>query len=214
MRLLLSLHNVAPANVQQLDAAERVFEQVGIETVTYLLVPRFHRSAPCHLDDAWLRWIRRPRPWAIEWVLHGYDHLEAPSRRWRATGARARLANQHLRPILAGHGVRFPEDHRHIFDLAAGTSVCSPVITWSSRTAIRRQASRAVTRLQRRGWRETPVLRIAVHPSDLDHAAIVREIVATVTEARRRRLVNSYADLLDVRTRQAFRRNPPGDGGV
>jgi predicted deacetylase len=50
-----------------------------------LLVPNFHRAFPITSDPKFVAWCRRPRPFRIEWALHGYYHVEdIPDQRRRA----------------------------------------------------------------------------------------------------------------------------------
>ena len=65
---------------------------------------------------------------------------------------------------------RFSRTTRH----RCGAS--SPVVRWSSRTPIRAYGSTAVAALRWRAQRGAPHVRIALHPSDLDHAATARSV--------------------------------------
>lgn len=69
-----------------------------------------------------------------------------------------------------------------------------PVITWASRTRIRRGSSLAAAALLRRApWR---VLRVGVHPPDCRSPVLMRSIERTLEAAMRSRRATHYSDLL------------------
>jgi predicted deacetylase len=41
-----------------------------------LYVPDFHGGGPAHADARFADWCRAPRPYRVEWFLHGYFHQE------------------------------------------------------------------------------------------------------------------------------------------
>ena len=96
---------------------------------------------------------------------------------------------------LADSGVPIAEDHLRVWsprdhrELARG-----PVITWASRTRTRLASSLvaapAVRRLPMR------VLRVGVHPPDVNHASLVRSIGTTLSLAAASRRAARYSDLL------------------
>lgn len=63
----------------------------------------------------------------------------------------------------------------------------SPVITWASRDPVRRIGSLVYAPCALRAWRKEPVLRIAVHPHDWDHPALIDSIRNTLGRALRLR---------------------------
>jgi uncharacterized protein len=245
---LLSLHDVTPFHLERLERAERLFEDLGVRRVAYLLVPDYHTGAPA--DTAAFRtWCRRDRPFEVDWILHGYYHLETdpagdeaeratPGRQpgglkraltrrlatagegeFLALGASAaddRLArgmavfervlarppaafvppawlySPALPEVLRQRGIRFWEDHGSVYDLAGARAVRAPVITWATRTPLRKWTSIAGTPVLGALWRRAPVLRLAVHPFDFDHEATVRSIRAVWGRALRARLQSTY----------------------
>jgi predicted deacetylase len=77
-QLIVSVHDVTPVHAARLDRAEALLRSLGIEEVTYLLVPRFH-GVPSDDDATFIRWCRSARPFHIHWMLHGYLHRESPT---------------------------------------------------------------------------------------------------------------------------------------
>jgi predicted deacetylase len=244
MKLLVSLHDVTPYHAPRLARAEALLAHLGIADVAYLIVPRFHGATAIDTDQAFLRWMRQPRPYRVTWFLHGCFHQDARGPRrapggpvdWlkralltdgegeflsldaagvgerldlglesflaargrRPTGfvAPAWLYNGHLRPALVDRGFALTEDHGRISLLARGIEVPSPVITWSARTPWRRRASCLLAPRLLRWWKAAPVLRIAIHPFDMECDDVVDSIRHVVTAARYARGVAAYADIV------------------
>jgi uncharacterized protein len=87
--LLLSLHDVTPRHAGRLARAEALLRDLGVTHATYLLVPDYHRGWPVETDVEFSSWCRAPRPFAVDWCLHGYYHEEPTAGRadrfsWRA----------------------------------------------------------------------------------------------------------------------------------
>jgi predicted deacetylase len=72
-------------------------------------------------------------------------------------------------------GLPFTEDDGQIHLLGERvTALASPVVRWSGRAALRARLSVAVAEWRWRAQRTHPLVRIAYHPSDLDHPATAR----------------------------------------
>ena len=83
--LLVALHDVAPVHADRLEHAERLFDEIGIEAVSYLLVPNYHGHCPADQRADFVAWCRERRPWRVQWFLHGHFHREEPERQRGAT---------------------------------------------------------------------------------------------------------------------------------
>ena len=97
---------------------------------------------------------------------------------------------------LATADIGLVEDHWKIWNAADGQVVArSPVITWATRTAMRKASSLAVAALARTlpGPR---VMRIAVHPNDTTDGDVLRSITGTVEALQHGRIVSRYDDLV------------------
>lgn len=237
MRVLVSLHDVTPAHLPRLERAERVLRRAGVTTAAYLLVPNYHGRHPIAGNEEFQGWCRQSRAFEVEWVLHGYRHLDdapaggqglliAARRRWLTAGegeflcldegeqaarlsrgvaalaflprrprafvAPAWLYNDALPHVLRAAGFRITEDHRRVHDLVGGVAHACPVITWATRTWMRRIGSRAAAPLGLRAFGHSPVVRIALHPFDMDHPATVASIERTLAYALDRRTPAGY----------------------
>ena len=242
--VLLSLHDVAPVHRERIARAEALFGELGVRRITYLLVPAFHGAEPCDQDAEFVAWCRAPRPFAVDWLLHGYHHRETPSadaasgdvgqrlkRRYMTGGegeflalpeeeaerlvgrgtevfrrtlgrdpegfvAPAWLFNDALGPALLRHGIGFHEDHGGVHALRPARFIPAPVITWATRTPLRKRTSIAGTPVLAALWRRKPLLRLAVHPHDFDHddtVASIRRVWRGVMRGREQRL---YGDVV------------------
>lgn len=98
MHLLVSLHDVTPAHHARLATAEALFSDLGVTRVAYFVVPDFHAAHPVRGDAAFAEWCRRPRPFTVDWVLHGYYHLDDGHR----SGSAATWAKR--RALTGGEG--------------------------------------------------------------------------------------------------------------
>lgn len=110
--------------------------------------------------------------------------------------APAWLFNRELPPLLADMGFRFTEDHRRIHRVDTGASLESPVITWATRTPLRKYGSLIVCPLLARIWSGVPVLRAAVHPFDFDHVSTVAGIRSVLRRIIRDREQSFASDLV------------------
>jgi uncharacterized protein len=241
LRLLVSLHDVTPAHRARLDRAEALLADAGVDRVAYLLVPDFHRRNPLAGDRTFRDWCRRDRPFTIDWVLHGYHHVEDPPdvrsgpRAWfarcvmtggegeflalesrvqderlvlgrelvaetvgvmpRAFVAPAWLFNETLVPALARLGFAYTEDHSRVIDVQHGVTRRSPVLCWATRTTVRRIGSRVVCPILNTLIRHEPVIRLAIHPFDMDYAPTADQIRRVLGACLERRESAGYEEL-------------------
>ena len=80
----------------------------------------------------------------------------------------------------AGLGVTEDDGHIHVLG-DRGTALDSPVVRWSGRAPVRANLSAAVAEWRWWAQRSHPLVRIAYHPSDLDHPATARS-AATILD--------------------------------
>ena len=96
---------------------------------------------------------------------------------------------------LSDSAVPIAEDHFRIWSPASGRQLArGPVITWASRTRARLASSLAAAAILRR--LPLDVLRIGVHPPDVNHDALVASIRQTFAKAVQSRGAGRYSDLL------------------
>ena len=81
-------------------------------------------------------------------------------------------------------------------DLRGGRRIPAPVITWATRTPLRKRTSIAGTPLLLRFWRRRPLLRLAVHPHDFDHPETIASIRTVAAGALRGGDARFYEDVL------------------
>lgn len=93
-------------------------------------------------------------------------------------------------------GIPIAEDHWRVWDPRSGTVLArSPVVTWASRTPLRRWSSLAVAAAARTLPLPT-TMRLAVHPGDVTSPALIRSIATTLSSLLRSHRPTRYADLV------------------
>ena len=105
------------------------------------------------------------------------------------------LHNDALDAQLWNRGFQWTEDHAGL-RYRDGAVLPNPVISWASRDRIRRLGSRVVCPTLEFTWRAKPVVRIALHPHDLDWPALEASLVSVL---RRASLHGVFADAHVVR---------------
>lgn len=250
MKLLVSLHDVTPIHLQRLGRAEELCRDLGIEKISYLLIPDYHGTGASDENPDFVAWCQRKRDFDVEWMLHGYRHLddeaakvtlsftdrlrrrfltgregefialEAAAQRKRiADGlavfhrctrrepagfvAPAWLFNDFLLPILRDQGIRYTEDHRHVFSVLTEEKLRSPVITWATRTTLRKHGSIVAAPVLAHLWHREDVVRVAMHPFDFDHPETVASIRGVLSALLASRETCFFDDLDFSRASQA-----------
>ena len=98
------------------------------------------------------------------------------------------LASGTARAAIRAAGYAWTSDHRALYDLPRGLRVPAPVLTASPRSAWRRAASRAWLGAALRATRHAPLLRVGLHPADIEHPALLRtwrEVLRALLAERR-----------------------------
>ncbi|MHB0948842.1 MAG: DUF2334 domain-containing protein [Gemmatimonadaceae bacterium] len=109
--------------------------------------------------------------------------------------APAWLTSEDALHAVAASGLRFGEDQRSVHLYTRHTRIASPVVRWSARAPWRAHMSAAVAAAHRYLHRDAALLRIALHPADLEHPATERSLRATLDAWRAERLPHRYAEL-------------------
>ena len=115
--------------------------------------------------------------------------------------APAWLFNASLAAVLARHSIGFHEDHGGIIPTDGAPPTSAPVVTWATRTPLRKWTSIAGTPVLLTLWRRRPLIRLAIHPHDFDHDATVASIRRVWRAALRAREQRLYAEVLDASLR-------------
>ncbi len=92
-------------------------------------------------------------------------------------------------------GARFTEDEAAIH-LASGRRIPTPALRWSARTAFRARVSVLVAGVRWRRRQRTALMRIALHPGDLRHPAVVRSVARELARWTALRRAQPYVSLL------------------
>lgn len=167
-----------------------------------------------HLDETphkgWLAHWRATQMTAGEGEFLGLDRDTA---RRRMTSGRHLIEDITGRPVtgfvapawlygpgalaaLAETGFGMAEDHWRVWRPSDGKVLAtSPVITWASRSPMRRASSRAVAALARAAMPRHRAMRLAVHPGDVTRPELMASIDATLGALCRSASIARYADL-------------------
>ena len=97
------------------------------------------------------------------------------------------LARAETHVAVRDAGLAVSEDDGRVFAHRSGATYRSPVLRWSGRCALRAYGSALQARVRWLAQRKTAVMRIALHPADLDHpvtAASLRTGLHTWLAAR------------------------------
>ncbi|UCH92891.1 MAG: DUF2334 domain-containing protein [Candidatus Aminicenantes bacterium] len=238
-KVLISLHDVTPYHLPRLQKAEQKLIQWGVPKISYLFIPDYHGKNH-QLDRIILsrfkQWACGNRDFVIQWLLHGYYHLETSKRTHESNrkfltgnerefldlsppGIQTRiregktafndvfhcsphvfvapvwLFNRHLIPILKEQGFRITEDHSFIYLLDKDKKLPAPVITWATRTRLRKYISQMGCPILNCWWSGKTLLRIALHPFDFDHPATIHSIEKIIKDALNQREPILYQEL-------------------
>ncbi len=159
-----------------------------------------------------------PRGWRDTWRAWGktaregeFLTLEEPAARARIDRGVALLHRLGLPPVgfvppawlarescvraVSAAGLQFSEDDASITLHAPGKRLPSPVVRWSGRTPMRARGSALVATARWRLQHDAPHIRIALHPSDLDHPVTARSIARWLARWATARTPSRYADL-------------------
>jgi len=98
---------------------------------------------------------------------------------------------------VAAAGLLYSEDDRAVLvhRRDEGRRVPSPVVRWSSRTTARAYGSAVVAAARWRVQRTASCMRLALHPSDLDHPVTARSATTALDRWLANRTPSRYADL-------------------
>lgn len=90
------------------------------------------------------------------------------------------LAHRDCRSAVTDCGLAISEDDASVSLHARGVRLASPVIRWSTRTPLRARASTIVAQTARVRLRSSWLVRIALHPHDIEHAETWSSVRATL----------------------------------
>lgn len=106
--------------------------------------------------------------------------------------APAWLLSEDAEEALKDAGIQYTTRLRHVRDLQSGRTHESQSLVWSSRSGWRRAASLLWNRTLFRRLPDNPLLRIAIHPDDVRHPKIWRQIRHCVSQGLASRLAFTY----------------------
>ena len=227
MKLLVSIHDVAPPNLAEVAELWSLCTSLGVQPAL-LVVPNWHGPHPLRGHPETVGWVRACEQAGATILLHGQrhdevglarsagDHLAAAGRTARegefltlgTAGALARitsgltelrglgldpvgfvppawLARPAHRRAVRDAGLALTEDTGAILLVRREFRLASMVIRWSGRAVWRARVSEWLA--DRRATTRMPILRVALHPSDLHSpvtTASIRRVLPALVRAR------------------------------
>ncbi len=219
--IAVSLHDVEPATFERCALIRDWLDDLGVDRVTLLVIPApdlhpFHDRRP---DLA--EWLDERARAGDAVAQHGFQHRRLRAGRGRRGEFIGLDGDETRRAVLAGRrvlklagiqprgfvapGYAYTNALRATlattFDWWAGigrlhradhTSTCAPALTLGTSTTFKRLVSPGVVRLGAR--MSGDLLRLDLHPSDLDHTRCVGAVEDVLRGARGRHAV-TYDDL-------------------
>lgn len=90
------------------------------------------------------------------------------------------LARDETRAAARDEGLAYSEDTRFVWRLSDATPIAAPAVRWSARTRVRAVVSARVSDVRWHLQRHARYLRLALHPTDLDHPATRASLVRAI----------------------------------
>ena len=123
--------------------------------------------------------------------------------------APAWLYSAGARAALADAGFALAEDHLRVWHPRSGHVLArGPVVTWATRTPLRKTSSLAAAAALRRLLAPLAAVRLAVHPADTRHKATVASIEKSLTILLARRRAARYSELMHAIVPKLHSNNP------
>ena len=121
---------------------------------------------------------------------------------WRPAGfvAPAWLPSKETYSALAGLPLRYTSTRSLLVDLSSGQRHHAPGLVWSARGRWRRAASQLVNCGLRHRQRDAPLLRLGLHPADMEHSRIQRFWTDTLAQLLTHRAALTKSTWLDLAT--------------
>ncbi len=118
-----------------------------------------------------------------------------------------------LLPLLKELELPYTEDHHHIYNVNRGTAFPAPVITWATRTLLRKYGSLVVCPLRAQWFHNAEIVRVALHPHDFDHRLTALNIERVLRGLKRKRSL-ALPESLDWDSLNAPGNHGPGEARV
>jgi hypothetical protein len=101
---------------------------------------------------------------------------------------------------LGEAGFALAEDHLRVWHPPSGRILArGPVITWATRTPMRKTSSLLAAAVARRLLAPLPAVRLAVHPADTHHPETIASIEKSLTILLEQRRPGHYSELVQIR---------------
>jgi uncharacterized protein len=102
-----------------------------------------------------------------------------------------------LSDVLVRRGLRLTENAWHVWSVADGARYRAPAVHWSARTRFRAAAGVLIERLRRPHDALHAVVRLAIHPPDIEEPRVAASLRAALEHLLTRRTPVSYREVLE-----------------
>ena len=244
--LVVSIHDVAPSNREQVEKMIQDLARCGVRVCSLLVVPDYHHQGLFTQDRSFVSWLRDLEARGHEIVIHGYFHQRPAAagetlpeklitrlytqgegeffdlgydeafRRITRARDQFREAGFHPRGFIAPAWLLSDEAERaavdadleyttrlgSVRDLRSGQTFRSRSLVYSVRNSWRRTTSLAWNATLRRLTRDSPLVRVGLHPPDRVYPRIWQQVADSLIEMLSARTPITYQDwIADQRAR-------------
>lgn len=193
--LCVSLHDVAPATLDDCRDTLAFLDSMRVSPVALLVVPDYHGLGRVDKDAGFCRFLRERADHGDEIVLHGFCHQDAEFS--RLTGAIARLRLLRGLAVLRAAGwqpegfvapawlmspgtqdaleslpLKYCATRDFVLPLGSDRRIAAPSLVVSTRSMWRRGLSPVWNQLRLARGLASPVIRVALHPRDIRYGTI------------------------------------------
>lgn len=109
------------------------------------------------------------------------------------------LARAATREAARDAGLALAEDERRVYLLQEGRSFSAPAVRWSARSSWRAMMSSLVADARWHAHRTSPLVRLALHPTDMDHPETRRSLERSMQRWLQFRHGDGYGSLAAIR---------------
>lgn len=223
----VSIHDVTPSSLDQVKAISNLLSELGIEKITYLVIPKYHGEDDIahHVDD--LKNIigkneiamhgythNGKKNWALSYmklftdgegefisyselrirIVLGLDILKKAELIPKGFVPPAWLINDDAIKLFWDSSFDFLNTRSYIYDLKNGKRYRAPVLTFSSRGILQTLSIHTI-KTANLIFKNCDMIRIAIHPKDVEmpkKIRIIKDIVMNMKKNRKEMFFSEF----------------------
>ena len=192
--LVVSIHDLSTVTREMVVRMLEDLEGVGVPVTSLLVIPDHHHKGRIDADPKFVEMLQVAVARGHEAVLHGYYHLR-PSKEEEGVATKVITRSEEA---VREEGFAYTTRIGAVIDCRDGFHFNSRSMVYSVRSPWRRGVSLLWNEALFHVLRNTPLLRIGLHPPDWEHEAIRRHALACIRKAAAERQVTTYGKWLDL----------------